>query len=303
VKLLASVVVRGDHQDPDHGGLYRVDLATQSVDRVIRLDDAAVDWSGRGRELGFRGIACDAERIYCMAGDELFAYAPDFELLGSWRNPYLKFCRGVAIFERKLYIASAGFDSIIAFDLDAHHFDWALQVLTQGFATGAHPFDPRSDDGPVVPGKLDLRDIFCDATGMYVTAERGLIRFSGKAITTAAELPPASHDARPFRDGLLFNDSLGGALRYTGRGEGEEDRALPVPQYYDVLHRDRCNDALADAGFARGLHLLSDSVVAGGSSPAAISVHDLAANRTLLTVRLSPDACSSIHSISAWPFD
>ena len=300
MKLLASAVVRGDRQDADLAGLYLVDLDHQTVDRVAGLEDAAKDWVKRGRELGFRGIAIDGERIYCMASDELFAFGPDFTLLGSWRNPYLKFCRGVAVFGRKLFIASSGFDSIVGFDLDAQHFDWALQILTQGFETGAHPFDPNSDDGPIMLGKLDIRDVYCDTSGMYVTAERGMIRFSGKHINTAVELPPGSHNARPYRDGVLFNDSLAGELRYAGRGEGEEDRAMPVPHYYDVLHRDHCKDALANAGFARGLCQLSATTVAGGSSPAAISVHDLAGNQTLLSVRLSPDARSSIHSIAIY---
>jgi hypothetical protein len=303
VKLLASAVVRGDRQGAGFGGLYRVDLDAQSVDHLVRLDDDAIDWAGRGRELGFRGIAVDGERIYCMASDELFAFGPAFELLGSWRNPYLKYCRGIAIFERKLFIASSGCDSIIGFDLDENRFDWALQILSQGFEIGAHPFDPCSDNGPLLFSKLDMRGIYCDTTGMYVTSERGLIRFSGKRISMAVELPPGSHDARPYRDGVLFNDSLAGRVRYSGRGEGEEDRAMPVPYHYDVLHRDGCNDALANAGFARGLCQLNDVVVAGGSSPAAISLHDLAANRTLLSVRLLPDARSSIHSIVVWPFD
>ena len=303
MKLLASSVVRGDRQDASLGGLYLIDLETQLVDKALDLDTAGIDFAGRGRELGFRGIAIDGDRLFCMAGDELFAFSPDFELLGSWRNPYLKFCRGIAVFERKLYITSSGCDSIIGFDLDAERFDWALQVLAPGFETGAHPFDPLSDDGPIMLSKLDLRDVYCDATGMYVTAERGLIRFTGKAISTAVELPPGAHDARPYRDGVLFNDSLAGMLRYAGRGEGEEDRALPVPHFYGVLNRDYCDDALATAGLARGLCQLRASVVAGGSSPAAISVYDLAANRTLLSVRLSPDARSAIHSIAVWPFD
>lgn len=303
MKLLASSVVRGDRQDAGLGGLYLIDLEAQSVDKGLDLNAPGIDFAGRGRELGFRGIAIDGDRLYCMAGDELFAFAPEFELLGSWRNPYLKFCRGIAVFERKLYITASGCDSIIGFDLDAQRFDWALQILAPGFETGAHPFDPLSDDGPIMLSKLDLRDVYCDATGMYVTAERGLIRFSGNAISTAVELPPGAHDARPYRDGVLFNDSLAGMLRYAGRGEGEEDRALPVPHFYDVLNRDCCDDALATAGLARGLCQLRAGVVAGGSSPAAISVYDLAANRTLLSVRLSPDARSSIHSIAVWPFD
>lgn len=297
MKLLASAVVRGDRQDVGLGGLYLVDLEAQSVERVVGLDACGIDWTGRGRELGFRGIAIDGERIYCMASDELFVFGPNFAPLGSWRNPYLKFCRGIAVFERKLYIASSGCDSIIGFDLDAERFDWALQILASGFETGAHAFDPLSNDGPIMIGKLDIRDIHCDSTGMYVTTERGLIRFSGKAITTAVELPPGAHDARPYRDGVLFNDSLAGMLRYAGRDEGAEDRALPVPHYYDVQNRKLCDDALANAGFARGLCLLNASTVAGGSSPAAISLYDLAGNRTLLSVRLSPDARSSIHSI------
>jgi hypothetical protein len=194
VKLLASAVVRGDRQDAGFGGLYRVDLDAQSVDHLVRLDDDAIDWAGRGRELGFRGIAVDGERIYCMASDELFAFGPAFELLGSWRNPYLKYCRGIAIFERKLFIASSGCDSIIGFDLDENRFDWALQILSQGFEIGAHPFDPCSDNGPLLFSKLDMRGIYCDTTGMYVTSERGLIRFSGKRISMAVELPPGSHD-------------------------------------------------------------------------------------------------------------
>jgi hypothetical protein len=114
------------------------------------------------------------------------------------------------------------------------------------------------------------------------------------------ELPPGTRNARPYRDGVLFNDSLAGVLRYAGRGEGEEDRAMPVPHYYDAWHRDRCNDALAIAGFARGLCQVNATVIAGGSSPAAISLYDLAGNRTLLSVRLSQDARTSIHSIAIY---
>ncbi len=32
-----------------------------------------------------------------------------------------------------------------------------------------------------------------------------------------------THNAQPYRDGVLFNDSQDDVLRYTGRGEGEEE--------------------------------------------------------------------------------
>jgi hypothetical protein len=285
VKLVASSVVRGTHPNASSGGLYLIDLETRTVHQPVGWNERQFKWDGRGRELGLRGIAFDGDTMYCVASDELYAFNSAFELKASWRNPYLKYCRGIAVFERKLFIVSSGFDSIIGFDMDAQTFDWALQVTSRGIGIGASPFDPNSEDGPIMLAKLDMRDIFCDGTGMYITSGPGMLRFSGNAISMAVELPPNSHNARPFRDGVLFNDSLGGTLRYTGRGEGEEDRAMPT------------------ASLPRGLCVIGGAVVAGGSSPAAISVYDLAANERVLAVQISDDAQTSIHSIAVWPFD
>lgn len=303
MKLVASSVVRGSPQDVALVGVFLVDLEARSVQQVIDCNDATFD--KRGREKGLRGIAFDNDRVFVVASDELFAYTPDFELIDSWRNPYLQHCRGIAVYERTLFIASAGFDSIVGFDLDECRFNSALHILSQGPVFGARRFDPNSDDGPIMLGKLDLRGIYCDSNGMFMTVEGGLMRFSSKLVSIVIELPPGSHDAQPFRDGVLFNDSLAGALRYSGRGEGEEDRAMLVPKrrYSELQHKDRCNDELAQAGFARGLCQVSDTIIAGGSSPAAISVYDLATNETLLSARLSNDARSAIHSVEVWPYD
>lgn len=285
MKLVASSVVRGSNTDDSSGGLYLVDLETRTVHQPVDWNERQFKWAGRGRELGLRGVAVDDDRLYCAASDELFLFNSAFEKEASWRNPYLKYCRGIAVFERKLFIVSSGFDSIIGFDLDTQQFDWALQIKSHGFDFGLNAFDPTSDDGPIMLAKLDMRDIFCDGTGMYISSEPGLLRFSGDAISMAVELPPHSHNARPFRDGVLFNDSVGETLRYAGRGEGEEDRALPAGE------------------FPRGLCVLSDTLVAGGSSPTAISVYDLAANKRMLSVQISEDPQTSIHSIAIWPFD
>lgn len=285
MKLVASTVVRGSRPDAGNGGLFLIDLDARSVLQPVDLNNTKFKWKDVGRERGLRGIAFDGDTMYCAASDELYAFSSAFNLQTTWRNPYLKYCRGIAVYERKLFIVSSGCDSIIGFDLDAQKFDWALHVKSRGFGIGAHPFDPNSDDGPIMVAKLDLRDVFCDGSGMYMTSEPGMLRFTGNEISMAVELPPKSHNARPFRDGVLFNDSLGETLRYSGRGEGEEDRAL------------------ATEGFARGLCVIRGSIVAGGSSPAAVSVYDVAANQRMLAVRISEEAQSSIHSIAVWPFD
>ncbi|MGI9221283.1 MAG: hypothetical protein ACR2QS_09640 [Woeseiaceae bacterium] len=280
-----SSALRATGTEAGSGSLYLVDLEAQSVLQPIDLNNAKFPWADNGRKRGLRGIAFDEDTMYCVASDALYTFNSAFEFQNSWTNPYLKYCRGLAVFDGKLFIVSSGFDSIIGFDLATQEFDWALQIKSRGAAIGAHPYDPNSDDGPIMVAKLDLREIFCDGTGMYVTGKPGLVRFIGKEISVAAELPPNSHDARPFRDGILFNDGEAGTLRYTGRGEGEEDRTM-------------------DAGeSARGLCVLNGAIVAGGASPAKVSVYDLAANRQLISVQISDDENTSISAVAVWPFD
>ena len=55
-------------------------------------------------------------------------------------------------------------------------------------------------------------------------------------------------------------------------------------------------------GFARGLCVLSDRVVAGGASPSTVSLYDLAGNKTLASVRLSTDVRNAIHGLEVWPY-
>jgi hypothetical protein len=153
-------------------------------------------------------------------------------------------------------------------------------------------FDPQSDDGPLLLNKLHLNNVHCNEHGIYITGLRsnGMLHFNGEAVNMAVQLPVGSRDARPFRDGVIFNDSNSAALRYTGRGEGEEDRAMALP-----------DDGAAR--FARGLCVLSDAIVAGGSAPATIAIYDLAKNEMLGSVNISSNRHNAIHSIAQWPFD
>jgi hypothetical protein len=168
-------------------------------------------------------------------------------------------------------------------------------------------FDPTSDEGPLMLDKLHINNVHCSKHGMYLTGLRtgGMLHFNGKDINMAVELPPGTHNAQPFRDGVLFNDSEDDVLRYTGRGDGSEDRAMAVPSYdpAKLQHRDATDDGLARAGFARGLCVLSDRVVVGGASPSTVTLYDLADNKTLGSVQLSADVRNTIHGLEVWPFD
>ena len=306
-KLIASSVVRGSHRGESHGGAFVLDLEKQSVLRTLDWSNTDIEWHGAGCGRGLRGIAFDDDIVYIATSDELLAYTPKFEEVGSWRNPFLKYCHEIMVWERTLYLTSAGYDSILGFDLDAQKFCWAMHVQSKNYRFMASIYDPLSDDGPLPLNKYQLNNVHCNQHGMYITGLRtsGMLHFNGKHIRMAVELPDGSLNAQPFRDGVLFNDSDAGVLRYTGRGEGEEDRAMAMPAIDagQLNHSDAMADGLAKPGFARGLCVLSDRLVAGGSSPSTISLYDLAANETLGSVSLSLDVRSTIHSLAQWPFD
>jgi hypothetical protein len=306
VKLVTTSVVRGSHQGESHGGVYLIDLEKREVRQTIDWNRTDIDWQGRGWDRGLRGIAFDGDVVYIAASDELFAYTPDFQPLGSWRNPYLRHCHEIAVHERRLFLTSTGFDSILGFDLEAREFRWALHVMTHEFRFKGAIYDPLGKDGPLMLNKLHLNNVHCAAGGMYITGLRtgGMLLFNGRELQMSVELPAGTHNARPFRDGVLFNDTEADTLRYSGRGEGSEDRTLPVPRYdpQALLAQDVDQTQVARQGFARGLCVLSDSVVAGGSSPSTISVYDLPANKRVLSVNLSMDVRNAIHGLEVWPY-
>ena len=306
MKLVTTSVVRGSYQGESHGGVYVIDLESREVRQAIDWNKADIDWQGRGWDRGLRGIAFYEGIVYIAASDELFAYTPEFNPVGSWRNAFLKHCHEISIWERRLFLASTGFDSILGFDLDRREFSWALHVKMHQHRFSGSAFDPRGRDGPLMLNKLHINNVHCTQGGLYLSGLHtgGMLLFNGREILMSAELPTGSHNARPFRDGVLFNDTEAGALRYAGRGEGVEDRAFGVPRYdLAVLEKaDLDESRIARQGFARGLCVLSDTVVAGGSSPSTVSVYDLPANRRLLSVNLTMDVRNAIHGLEVWPY-
>lgn len=305
VKLITTSVVRGSEQGESHGGVYIVDLEGQDVHQVIDWNTTDIDWQGRGWDRGLRGIAIDNETVYIVASDELFAFTKDFKLIGSWRNPYLKHAHEMSIYERSLYITSTGYDSILGFELDLKKFHWALHVDLVGFNFKGSIYDPMGDEGPLLLNKLHLNNVHANDNGMYISGMKsgGMLHFNGEAVNMSATLPEGTHNAQPYRDGVLFNDSKADAVRYSSRS-GEEDRALPVPTYdkNDIENHGIDDTKVARQGFGRGLCVINDRVVAAGSSPSTISLYDLQESKTLLSVNLSMDIRNAIHGLEIWPF-
>lgn len=305
VKLVATSVVRGSCKGESHGGIYIVDLEKDRVYQPVDWNTMDIDWRGRGGDRGLRGIAFHKDRVFVVASDELFEYTPNFELVASHRNPYLKLCHEICVHEHHLFITSTAFDTILAFNLRKNSFDKGLMVITDGRNLTLGKYNPNSDEGPLPMNKLHINNIFCEKGGMYISGLKteGLLLYNGKRLGISATLPAGTHNARPFREGILFNDTQSNKLRYATR-TAKDDCAFGVPLYSeaDLLNTEMDDSRIARQGFGRGLCAISDTLIAAGSSPATIALYDLEQKKMLKTVNISMDIRNTIHGLEVWPY-
>jgi len=264
-----------------------------------------IDWQGRGADRGLRGIAFHEKTIFIASSDELMAFDPEFELLGSWRNPYLKHCHEISVHQGQVFLTSTGYDSILAFDIEKQRFHWALHIETDGYRFLGKQFDPHGDDGPLQLNKLHINGVTANDDGMYIAGLRtgGMLHFNGKRINMSATLPAATHNAQPFEDGVLFNDTEANAVRFASR-DHTRARAFNVPVFPQdpLTGTDFDASRIARASFGRGLCVVKDRLIAAGSSPSTIALHDLESGETAATVTLSTDVRNAIHGLEVWPF-
>ncbi len=305
-KLVATAVVRGSCQGESHGGIYVVDLEKERVYQPVDWSKKDIDWQGRGGDRGLRGVAIHKDRVFVVASDELLEYTPNFELVAAHRNQYLKHCHEICVHEHHVFITATAFDSILAFNLRTNTFDNAFMVVTDGQNLAMRQFNPNSSDGPLPMNKLHINNVFCEKGGMYISGLRtkGLLLYNGKRIGISATLPNGTNNARPFREGILFNDTQSNTVRYASR-TGENDCAFGVPLYPNAeLLKPGVEDSdIARQGFGRGLCVISDTLIAAGSSPATVALYDLDKQEMDRAINFSMDIRSTIHAIAVWPFN
>lgn len=284
-----------------------LDLDARAPLRSMEYSESEIDWTGSTGGRGLRGAAFDGDTVYVATGAEILALTPKLSIVDTISSPYLLSLQGLCVYERMLYAVSATYDSVLGYDLDRKVFTWAINIARRGNRFGVSSFDPAGEQGPLPLNGLHLQSVYCDQGGMYLSGLKsgGLLHFNGKDIRMAVELPANARDARPFRNGVIFNDSDASALRYTGRGDGQEDRAFRTRRRdtASLSHVESIEDGIIQNGFARGLCVLSDRVVAAGSSPARINLYDLAENDVLGSVDMTVDARETLYTIASWPFD
>lgn len=301
--LIATSVIRSSAPGQSHGAVHLVDMQGGRLAHVVDWKAPGFDPESPGGGRGLRGIAFDGDRVFIASSNTLFAFTPAFEMLESYRSPFLDHCHEICIFERRLYLTSTAFDSVLGFDLNTNRFDWGLHVTESGNSLQGTPFDPHSTQGPSRGQALGLNSLWCDPRGMFISGSRssGLMFFDAQRIDRLVTLPHGVQNARPWRDGVLFNDTEANVARFM---TPSSNQVFQVPVYPDsALSSDyEPNDKSSRQGFARGLCVLDDSVFAVGSSPATITLHNLDTMKTTRSINFSDDPRHTIQSLAVWPY-
>ena len=305
-KIIATSVIRGSKQGESHGGVYTVDFDSQEVLQLIDWNTSGIDWQGRGADRGLRGICFKNQDIYIAASDALFRYDQNFANNDSFKNPYLKHCHEICRFGHTIFVSSTGFDSLLAFDTHKNQFVWGYHLIRQYDRWNGYTFDPRAQMGPLPVNDFHLNMICVNNRGIFFSGlhTHALLHLDKSLkISEFCSLPPGTHNAQPFQDGIIFHDTENNCLRYTPRS-GKE-RIFPVKKYEESELKNINYDesGIARQGFGRGLCAISERLIVGGSSPSTVSLHDLKSEETLASVNLTMDIRNAIHGLELWPYE
>ena len=304
--VLVSSVVRSAHQGESHGGVYLVNMETGAFDQVIDWNDTSINWDGRGADRGLRGIAFHGEHIYLAASDEIFVYDSRFVLLESYRNRYLRHCHEIFIADDTLYLTSTGFDSVLAFDL-------ATSAFVRGYCLRFNPsdnrlyfniFDPNQQHGPGLGDTIHVNNVFVSDRRLFVASLNipDLLYIDEDKLYIYAPIPAGSHNARPFCEGVLLNDTAAEKVTYLDM-QGIVQSSFPVIRYRDdELEMGHLPMDHARQAFARGLCVTNDGWIIGGSSPSTLSAYWLDKPSAIKVVNLTMDVRNSVHGLGIWPF-
>ena len=304
--LIATSVVRGSEKGQSHGGVYTIDFNNHSVEQHVDWNTGEIDFAGRGWDRGLRGIEFFDDQVWIAGSDELFCYSQSFELLASYKNTYLKHCHEISRRDHLLFLTSTGYDSLLVFNLITKTFSWGLYVSRDGDQWQGQRFDPLTVGGPPFSNNYHINMVFVEESGVYFSGLKScaLLKLSSDmSIAPVCSLPGGVHNARPFRDGVVFNDTKSDVIRYVSRIG--EPFSIKVPSYKleELEFNGVDSSKVARQAFGRGLCVVSDRIIAAGSSPSTISLYDIESGERIALVNLTMDIRNAVHGLEVWPFN
>lgn len=313
--VVVTSVIRSAHQRQSHGGVYLVNPAAGHAQQTLDWNDPDIDWSGRGGDRGLRGVAFGHGLTYLAAANEVFIYDTAWHRRGSISNPYLGSCHEICIHGDRLYLTSTTFDSVLEYDLASERFvvghclrygAWRRWMKRRGACPKPtyRRFDPNRAGGPTRADTTHLNSVTVHDGSLFIGGTRmaHLLRIDGgRWPASHAVIPYWTHNARPFGDHVLINDTGEHRAALLDRA-GNVERTFTLPRYdpAQLQQADLPADHARQA-FARGLCVHEDRYLIVGSSPATVSVFDLLTAERLTSVNLTMDVRNAVHGLEVWP--
>ena len=104
----------------------------------------------------------------------------------------------------------------------------------------------------------------------------------------------------PFKDGVIFNDTRSDVVRYVAQGKGSKTFKVPSYKNEDLKFNGVDDSQIARQSFGRGLCIISENIVAAGSSPSTVTLYDIRAGEKISAVNLTMDIRNAIHGLEVW---
>jgi len=299
--VLASSVIRSSFQGESHGGIYRINLETNQGQQILDWNNPAINWEGRGGDRGIRGMAFFGHTLYAVAGQELFAFQEDenrqLHAVASYTNPYLSYTHECWRHKDKLFICSDGTNSILVFDLVKK--EWIKGTFQDRHTSPkSYWFDPNTEDYKNPEGGfMHLDTVYADDEYLYYTGAFSPNLWKKRLDSNETVRCPLvhgnTHNARPWRDGFLYNLSAEHKTIWEKDGEVVEEWNTPLYKTEDMVNTHLPNDH-ARQGYTRGMVTYDDYVIVG-TSPATINVFKCGAgSEPLKSIQLSRDIRNAI---------
>ena len=124
---------------------------------------------------------------------------------------------------------------------------------------------------------------------------------SDLSVSEICSLPKGCHNAMPYQEGILLNDTAADAVRYVSQSAGQVSIPVPTFAIEELEFRGVDDSRIARQGFGRGLCVISDRLIAAGSSPSTVSIIDIEEGKRVTAVNLTMDIRNAIHGLECWP--
>jgi hypothetical protein len=313
--VIATSVVRSTHKGESHGGIYLIDLRNGDQQQVRSWDDPSISWAGRGDERGLRGIAFHGRSVLIAASDRIVVLDRALDVVDSFLNPYLKHCHEIYRAGDTLWLSSTGFDCVLGFELSTGRFSIGYHLtrsypsrvarkLERAPSYSVRTFDPGASTEPVLEDRLHVNNVWPQEGSILVsgTGLRHIVEIRDCSTGRFARVPRGTHNAHPFRDGILANHTASNQIAFMNRS-GRVRKSFPIAVYpkQELMHASLPTDHARQA-FGRGLCTWKERIVIGGSSPATVSAFDFDTGELLARVNVTMDVRNAIHGLEVWPF-